>query len=44
MNIIFDFFAIYFIKNGIDIGEQPDGLGNDILINICEWTRTNSTS
>ena len=34
----------YFIKNGIDIGEQPDGLGNDILINICEWTRTNSTS
>ena len=34
----------YFIKNGIDIGQQPDGLGNDILINICEWTRTNSTS
>ena len=34
----------YFIKNGIDIGNQPDGLGNDILINICEWTRTNSTA
>ena len=34
----------YFIKDGIDIGEQPDGLGNDILINICEWTRTNSTA
>ena len=34
----------YFIKNGIDIGEQPDGLGNDILINICDWTRTNSTA
>jgi len=34
----------YFIKNGIDIGQQPDGLGNDILINICDWTRTNSTS
>ena len=29
----------YFIKDGIDIGNQPDGLGNDILINICEWTR-----
>jgi peptide/nickel transport system substrate-binding protein len=34
----------YFIKNGIDIGEQPDGLGNDVLINICDWTRTNSTA
>ena len=34
----------YFIKEGIDIGEQPDGLGNDILINICDWTRTNSTA
>ena len=30
----------YFIKDGIDIGNQPDGLGNDFLINICEWTRT----
>ena len=29
----------YFVKNGIDIGNQPDGLGNDILINICEWKR-----
>ena len=29
----------YFIKDGIDIGHQPDGLGNDILINICEWRR-----
>ena len=28
----------YFIKDGINIGNQPDGLGNDILINICEWT------
>ena len=34
----------YFIKDGIDIGQQPDGLGNDILINICDWTRTNSTA
>ena len=34
----------YFIKEGIDIGEQPDGLGNDVLINICDWTRTNSTA
>lgn len=34
----------YFIKDGIDIGNQPDGLGNDFLINICEWTRTNSTA
>jgi len=34
----------YFIKENIDIGDQPDGLGNDILINICEWTRTNSTA
>lgn len=34
----------YFIKDGINIGNQPDGLGNDILINICEWTRTNSTA
>ena len=34
----------YFIKNGIDIGDQPDGLGNDVLVNICEWTRTNSTA
>ena len=34
----------YFIKDGIDIGEQPDGLGNDILINIEDWTRTNSTA
>ena len=34
----------YFIKDGIDIGNQPDGLGNDVLINICDWTRTNSTS
>ena len=34
----------YFIKNDIDIGEQPDGLGNDVLINICDWTRTNSTA
>ncbi|MDO5823666.1 ABC transporter substrate-binding protein [Methanobrevibacter sp.] len=34
----------YFIKDGIDIGNQPDGLGNDVLINICEWTRTNSTA
>ena len=29
----------YFIKDGINIGNQPYGLGNDILINICEWTR-----
>jgi len=29
----------YFIKDGINIGNQPDGLGNDILINICEWKR-----
>ncbi|WP_296789968.1 ABC transporter substrate-binding protein [uncultured Methanobrevibacter sp.] len=34
----------YFIKDGIDIGNQPDGLGNDVLINICDWTRTNSTA
>ena len=34
----------YFIKNGVDIGHQPTGLGNDVLINICEWTRTNSTA
>ena len=34
----------YFIKDGIDIGEQPDGLGNDILINVCDWTRTNATA
>ena len=34
----------YFIKNGIDIGNQPTGLGNDVLINICDWTRTNSTA
>ena len=34
----------YFIKDGIDIGEQPDGLGNDILINICDWSRTNATA
>lgn len=29
----------YFIKNGIDTGKQPGGLGNDVLINICDWTR-----
>ena len=29
----------YFIKDGVDIGSQPDGLGNDVLINICDWTR-----
>ena len=34
----------YFIKDGIDIGDQPDGLGNDVLINICDWSRTNSTA
>ncbi|MFM5882698.1 MULTISPECIES: ABC transporter substrate-binding protein [Methanobrevibacter] len=34
----------YFIKDGIDIGKQPDGLGNDVLINICDWSRTNSTA
>ena len=34
----------YFIKNDIDIGNQPDGLGNDVLINIGDWTRTNSTA
>ena len=34
----------YFIKEGIDIGDQPDGLGNDILINVGDWTRTNSTA
>ena len=34
----------YFVKNDIDMGDQPDGLGNDFLINICDWTRTNSTS
>ena len=34
----------YFIKDGIDIGEQPDGLGNDILINVGDWTRTNATA
>ena len=34
----------YFIKDGIDIGEQPDGLGNDILINVCDWSRTNATA
>jgi len=34
----------YFIKDGVNIGEQPDGLGNDILINVCDWSRTNSTS
>ena len=34
----------YFIKDGIDIGEQPDGLGNDILINVVDWSRTNSTA
>ena len=32
------------VKNDIDMGEQPDGLGNDFLINICDWTRTNSTA
>jgi peptide/nickel transport system substrate-binding protein len=34
----------YFVKEDIDMGEQPDGLGNDFLINICEWTRSNSTA
>ena len=34
----------YFIKDGIDIGEQPDGLGNDILINVGDWTRNNATA
>jgi len=34
----------YFIKEGIDIGDQPDGLGNDILINVGDWTRTNATA
>ena len=34
----------YFIKDGIDIGDQPDGLGNDILINVGDWTRTNATA
>ena len=34
----------YFIKDSIDIGDQPDGLGNDILINICDWSRTNATA
>lgn len=34
----------YFIKDGVDIGDQPDGLGNDVLINICDWSRTNSTA
>ncbi len=34
----------YFIKDGIDIGNQPDGLGNDVLINVVDWTRTNSTA
>ena len=34
----------YFVKKDIDMGTQPDGLGNDVLINICDWTRTNSTS
>ena len=32
------------VKEDIDMGDQPDGLGNDFLINICEWTRTNSTA
>ena len=34
----------YFIKEDIDIGDQPDGLGNDILINVGDWTRTNATA
>lgn len=34
----------YFVKDGINMGNQPDGLGNDFLVNICEWTRTNSTA
>ena len=34
----------YFVRDGIDMGNQPDGLGNDFLINICDWTRTNSTA
>jgi peptide/nickel transport system substrate-binding protein len=34
----------YFIKDGIDIGDQPDGLGNDVLINVVDWNRTNSTA
>lgn len=34
----------YFISEDIDIGDQPDSLGNDVLINICDWTRTNSTA
>ena len=34
----------YFVKEDIDMGEQPDGLGNDYLINVVEWTRTNSTA
>ena len=34
----------YFIKDGIDFGEQPDGLGNDILINVGDWTRNNATA
>ena len=34
----------YFVKEDIDMGEQPDGLGNDFLINVVEWTRTNSTA
>ena len=34
----------YFVKEDIDMGEQPDGLGNDFLINVVDWTRTNSTA
>ena len=34
----------YFVKDDIDMGEQPDGLGNDFLINVVDWTRTNSTA
>ena len=34
----------YFVRDGIDMGNQPDGIGNDFLVNICEWTRTNSTA
>ena len=34
----------YFVKEGIDIGDQPDGLGNDILINICDWSRADTTA
>lgn len=37
-----DYNYCYFVRDDIDMGYNPD-MGQDYMVNICNWTRTNNT-